>query len=237
MRWPPQCLPWGAYHTCTQRVCAVCERATGWSGRVGSAGRWSVGRSCDGWRRARESVVTWRVASGSRRAPTRTSDVRPWRHRDVVAIVCCRRHVDVVAIACCRRHVVVAISCCRRHVVVAIACCRGPFFCRARTRVLVCWFVGSVCSVGSVGPVVGSVVGSVEDGELAPRDVVSRMISSEMDKSGSDHVLLDISHRDADWLREVRSRCAVTARSHEVGEVTARSIVSLAANQNEPPPS
>lgn len=38
-------------------------------------------------------------------------------------------------------------------------------------------------------------------GELAPRDVVSRMIVSEMKRTGTSHVLLDISHRDAAWLR------------------------------------
>ncbi|KAG5190093.1 FAD binding domain-containing protein [Tribonema minus] len=37
------------------------------------------------------------------------------------------------------------------------------------------------------------------DGELAPRDVVSRMIVAEMRRSGADHVLLDITHRDAAW--------------------------------------
>jgi L-aspartate oxidase len=38
-------------------------------------------------------------------------------------------------------------------------------------------------------------------GELAPRDVVSRMIMSETQRTGQDHVWLDISHRDATWLR------------------------------------
>lgn len=38
-------------------------------------------------------------------------------------------------------------------------------------------------------------------GELAPRDVVSRMIMSEMKDSGEKHMWLDISHRDAEWLR------------------------------------
>lgn len=34
-------------------------------------------------------------------------------------------------------------------------------------------------------------------GELAPRDIVSRMIVSEMAATGSPNVFLDISHRDA----------------------------------------
>lgn len=38
-------------------------------------------------------------------------------------------------------------------------------------------------------------------GELAPRDVVSRMIVAEMRRTGADHVLLDISHREVDWVR------------------------------------
>ena len=34
-------------------------------------------------------------------------------------------------------------------------------------------------------------------GELAPRDIVSRMIVSEMKATGASNVFLDISHRDA----------------------------------------
>lgn len=38
-------------------------------------------------------------------------------------------------------------------------------------------------------------------GELAPRDVVARMNLSEMEKHGKDHVYLDISHKDSDWIK------------------------------------
>lgn len=48
-----------------------------------------------------------------------------------------------------------------------------------------------------------------EDGELAPRDVVARAVFSESQKSPSSadgemshNAFLDISHRDADWLRQ-----------------------------------
>ena len=50
------------------------------------------------------------------------------------------------------------------------------------------------------------------DGELAPRDVVARMIVAEMRAHGAEHVWLDISHRDADWLRgrfpSIAEQCA-----------------------------
>eukprot|EP00904_Undaria_pinnatifida_P009191 jgi/Undpi1/5401/HiC_scaffold_2.g00682.m1 len=39
------------------------------------------------------------------------------------------------------------------------------------------------------------------DGELAPRDVVSRTILSEMRLQKASHMYLDISHRESDWIR------------------------------------
>lgn len=41
-----------------------------------------------------------------------------------------------------------------------------------------------------------------EMGEIAPRDIVSRAIFNEMKKTNSDHVYLDITHKDGDYLRK-----------------------------------
>ncbi len=41
-----------------------------------------------------------------------------------------------------------------------------------------------------------------ERGDLAPRDIVARAIDSEMKKSGTPHVWLDISHEKESYLRE-----------------------------------
>jgi len=52
--------------------------------------------------------------------------------------------------------------------------------------------------------------------DLAPRDVVSRSIVAEMRRTGSPHVWLDLTSRDADFIRERFPRIYETCRAYGV---------------------
>jgi len=53
-------------------------------------------------------------------------------------------------------------------------------------------------------------------GELAPRDVVSRAIISEMVKTGASHVYLDLRHLDAEFIKRRFPRIHSTCLAYEV---------------------
>lgn len=61
------------------------------------------------------------------------------------------------------------------------------------------------------------------DAELAPRDVTSRAILAEMEKAGADHVFLDISHLEADYLKRRFPTIYRTCKSHGL-DITRTSI-------------
>src|SRR5207247_1882611 len=66
-----------------------------------------------------------------------------------------------------------------------------------------------------------------ERAELAPRDIVARAIDNEMKVHGFECVYLDISHRDADWVR----RRFPTVRPWDPGRAT-DSDESVVVTQN-----
>jgi L-aspartate oxidase len=66
--------------------------------------------------------------------------------------------------------------------------------------------------------------------ELAPRDVVTRAIHSEMMATGSDHVYLDVTHLNPDYLRRRFPRIYNTCLSYGVDITAAPIPVSPAAH-------
>ncbi|WP_277657008.1 L-aspartate oxidase [Seleniivibrio woodruffii] len=68
------------------------------------------------------------------------------------------------------------------------------------------------------------------DGELAPRDVVSRAIFFEMKQTGSDHVFLDLTHLEKDFVRNRFPKIYTTCLEYNI-DITVNPIpVSPAAH-------
>ena len=68
------------------------------------------------------------------------------------------------------------------------------------------------------------------DAELAPRDVVSRAIVSEIAKTGSDHVLLDLTHLDHAFVKKRFPRIFDTCLKHGIDISRMKIPVSPAAH-------
>jgi len=68
------------------------------------------------------------------------------------------------------------------------------------------------------------------DAELAPRDVVSRAIISEMLRTNSSHVYLDLTHRDAEFIKKRFPRIYSTCLQYDINITKDLVTVSPAAH-------
>ena len=69
-----------------------------------------------------------------------------------------------------------------------------------------------------------------EMGELAPRDVVSRAIVSELQRTGTPHVFLDLTHREPDFIRRRFPRIYETCLRYGIDISTSAAPVHPAAH-------
>jgi len=69
-----------------------------------------------------------------------------------------------------------------------------------------------------------------EMGELAPRDVVSRAIVSELKRTGTPHVFLDLTHREPEFIRNRFPRIYETCKLYGVDISTSPAPVHPAAH-------
>ena len=66
--------------------------------------------------------------------------------------------------------------------------------------------------------------------ELAPRDVVARAIVSEMNRTGADHVFLDLTHRGAAFVRQRFPRITETCLKYGIDLGTEKAPIAPAAH-------
>jgi L-aspartate oxidase len=67
-------------------------------------------------------------------------------------------------------------------------------------------------------------------GELAPRDVVSRAIVAELKRTGAEHVFLDLTHREPEFIRNRFPRIYETCKQYGVDISTSPAPVHPAAH-------